>query len=72
MWQQALLFLAGAAVAPALRAALKGSGRPITREVIRFGILAGDKIQQFHNELKEDVEDLTAEARAEIKRGPTD
>lgn len=68
MWQKGLYVLLGIVVTPAVKGIVKGVGRPVTREVIRFGILASDKIQEIAHEVREDFEDLTAEARAEIKR----
>ena len=67
MWQKGLYVLLGVVVAPAAKSVLRGVGRPVTREVIRFGILTSDKIHEIAQEVREDFEDLTAEARAEIK-----
>jgi len=68
MWQKGMYILLGMVVAPAARSVLKGVARPVTREVIRFGILTSDKVHEIAQEVREDFEDLTAEARAEINR----
>lgn len=64
------LFFWGAAsgVALALAAPLLGKqARPAVRGVIKGGILAGRYVQKVSSSLKEDVQDLAAEASADLE-----
>jgi hypothetical protein len=69
------VFFWGAAsgLALAVAAPLLGrQARPVVRGAIKGGILAGRYVQKTASSLKEDVEDITAEAKADldIERNP--
>ena len=59
------LFFFGAASAVAAMAAAPLL-RPVGRSVVKTAIKAGRKARQMGSALKEELEDITAEARAEI------
>lgn len=59
MWEKGIIFLAGVAVGT--------FARPILRETIKGGILVSNYVQQVAVEARESIEDLTAEAVAEIE-----
>jgi gas vesicle protein len=63
MWNVALGFVAGMLVAPGVKKIL----RPIFKEVVKAGMVVGTQIQQVASGVKEDLEDITAEASAEIR-----
>jgi hypothetical protein len=56
-----------AVLAPVAMAALSGVGRPFARAVIKSGILLFEKGRETVAEFGEVVEDLVAEARAELQ-----
>jgi Protein of unknown function (DUF5132) len=56
-----------AILAPVALAALSGVGRPLARAVIKSGILLYEKGRETVAEFGEVVEDLVAEARAELQ-----
>jgi len=63
------MFALGAASVPLLNALVPAIGtalRPVLKEVIKGGIVAGRAIQTVAQEAWQDVEDLTAEAQAEL------
>lgn len=60
------IFLLGAASA----GILKRVGRPIIREVVKGGILLGREAQTFADGVRQDWEDIVAEARAQIDGKP--
>jgi hypothetical protein len=43
-----------------------GHARPALREIVKGGIKAGKYVQKLSSEIKEDVEDLAAEAKADL------
>jgi len=55
-----LAFLLGVALAPVIRPLL----RPLLVEVIRVGIMTADEVRRLSAEVRENVEDATAEAQA--------
>jgi hypothetical protein len=66
------LFLWGAAsgVGFALFAPLfSRQARPAMREIVKGGIKAGRYVTKLSSQIKEDVEDLTAEAKADLDKG---
>jgi hypothetical protein len=69
------IFALGAASVAVLNAAIPIVGsllRPIVKEVIKGGILAGRQIQTLAEEAWQDVEDIAAEAQAELNDQATD
>jgi hypothetical protein len=62
MWQKALLFLGGVVAAPILKPIL----RPVAREAVKGGILLTNYVHQVITEVREEVEDLAAEASHEL------
>jgi hypothetical protein len=67
MWQKSVYVLFGMVVAPAIKPILKGVARPVTREAIKLSLLASDKVHAIAQDVREDIEDLAAEARASIE-----
>ncbi|HEV2126269.1 MAG TPA: DUF5132 domain-containing protein [Chloroflexota bacterium] len=65
------LGVSAALVARALAPAIGRWARPAVRTVIKQGIILSEGAQVRAAELREDLEDLVAEARAET-RSPTD
>jgi uncharacterized membrane protein len=63
MWNVALGFVAGVLLSPKVRRVV----RPALREVVKAGMVVGTQVQQLASEVKEDLEDITAEASAEIR-----
>jgi hypothetical protein len=57
--------IAGALAAPLLLPAL----RPVAKQLIKAGMVAGDKAQVWVAETTEQWQDLVAEARAEVEAG---
>lgn len=70
MWQRGLFLLVGVFVAPIVKPLLKQVARPLTREVIKYGLVVGGQIKEIAQEVKEDLEDLTAEASAGLRAVP--
>ena len=63
------MFVMGAASAAVLKAvapALGNVARPLLREAIKGGILLGRQVQTVVQEAWQEVEDITAEAKAEM------
>ena len=63
------MFVVGAASAAVLKAvapALGNVARPLLREVVKGGILVGRQVQTVVHEAWQEVEDITAEAKAEM------
>ena len=44
--------------------------RPAVREIVKGGIKASRYVQKLGSQIKEDVEDLTAEAKADLETNP--
>lgn len=65
MWNVALGFLAGVLLGPQVRNIL----RPAVKEAVKAGIVVGTQIQHFASGVKEDLEDITAEASSEVHSG---
>jgi hypothetical protein len=57
--------IAGALAAPLILPAL----RPVAKQLIKAGIVVGDKAQVWVAETTEQWQDLVAEARAEVEAG---
>jgi hypothetical protein len=55
-------------VAPAVGTIL----RPVLKETIKGGLIFGRTVQTIAQEAWQDVEDLTAEAQAELDRNPSE
>jgi hypothetical protein len=66
----AIFFMGAASVAvlKAMAPLLGSVGRPLLREAIKGGLLLKREIQTVVEEAWQDVEDITAEAQAEIER----
>jgi hypothetical protein len=65
------IFLLGMISVPLMKVVLPLIGRalrPVLRGIIREGILAQRRLQAVMQEAWQDVEDLTAEAQAELDR----
>ena len=63
------IFVLGAASVPIINTLIPAIGtalRPVLKEVIKGGIVAGRGLQTVTQEAWQDVEDLTAEAQAEL------
>lgn len=58
-------------LAPVAAAALSGVGRPAARAAIKAGLMMWDKGRETAAELGEILEDLVAEAQAEINEPPS-
>lgn len=65
MWRILLGFIVGVTAAPLVRERMK----PFLREVVKKSIIAGVQLQKLTAEAKEDLEDLAAEAAAEVDAG---
>jgi hypothetical protein len=48
---------------------LSQQARPALREIVKGGIKAGRYVTKLSSQIKEDVEDLTAEAKADLDKG---
>jgi hypothetical protein len=59
-----------AVLAPVLLPTLARLGRPVVRAMIKGGMVAYEKGRETAAELGEVVEDLVAEARAEMEQAP--
>jgi Protein of unknown function (DUF5132) len=59
-------FLLGLLVGAFAINALKSVARPVTRGVIKQGILLGRKVQEIQAEMIEDLQDIKAEAESEL------
>jgi Protein of unknown function (DUF5132) len=57
-------FLLGAVAGPLIGTVL----RPLLREVIKGGLLIAREVQKVADEVKEDYEDMKAEASADLNR----
>jgi ABC-type protease/lipase transport system fused ATPase/permease subunit len=67
----AALFVLGAASAIVMKAAAPLIGRtlrPVVRTAVREGILIQRQVQAAAQEVRKDVQDITAEAQAELER----
>jgi hypothetical protein len=79
-WPQILtsrvgMFVWGAATAPVLQAAAPIVGnvvRPFAREAIKAGILLGRAVRTIVDDVREGLEDITAEAQAELEAEQSD
>jgi hypothetical protein len=63
------MFFVGAAAAAVLKAAAPAIGsvaRPLLREAVKGGLLIGRQVQTVVQEAWQEVEDITAEAKAEV------
>jgi hypothetical protein len=63
------MFFVGAATAAVLKAAAPAIGsvaRPLLREAVKGGLLLGRQVQAVVQEAWQEVEDITAEAKAEM------
>jgi hypothetical protein len=58
MWGKLVFFLLGAAGAPLVKSAL--------RETIRGGMILGKQVQKLSGEIREDLEDLNADAAQKV------
>jgi len=61
-----LAFLAGVVLAPVIRPLL----RPLLVELIRVGVMTADEVRRLSSEVRENVEDATAEAQAKRRARP--
>jgi hypothetical protein len=67
---RAAVFALGVVAASALRAygpALGRLLRPVVKETIKGGLVAGRELQTLADEVREELEDVAAEARAEVE-----
>jgi hypothetical protein len=60
MWSELFAFAAGVFLAPAIRPLL----RPVAVEAIKAVMLAADEAKRLSEDVKEDLEDAAAEAKA--------
>jgi len=60
MWSELLAFAAGVFLAPAIRPLL----RPVAVEAIKAVMIAADEAKRLSEDVKEDIEDAAAEAKA--------
>lgn len=60
MWKSLFAFLVGVITAPYVTRALK----PVTRELVKGSLVVGHQLQRITAEVREDLEDLAAEAAA--------
>ena len=63
------IFLLGAATGVALTSATPAVGnivRPLARETIKGGLLLGRKMRALIDDVREGIEDVTAEAQADL------
>jgi Protein of unknown function (DUF5132) len=69
-WKSAATLLIGGAIgvilAPTLAPALAGAARPAAKAAIKAGLLLFDRARLAAAELRESVEDITAEVQAEL------
>lgn len=60
MWSELFAFAAGVFLAPAIRPLL----RPVAVEAIKAVMIAADEAKRLSEDVKEDIEDAAAEAKA--------
>ena len=60
-------FFLGVIVGAVAVNALKSIARPVTRNVIKQGIMLGRKVQEIQAEVIEDLQDMKAEAESELR-----
>src|ERR1041384_8337880 len=65
-----LLFLLGAAAAGVLKVIGGPIARPIVKGTIKGGIKVGRQVQEWAAEVTEDLQDVAAEANAELEDAP--
>jgi hypothetical protein len=64
-----VIFMLGMGATVALK--VTGAGallRPVLKTVVKSGIVLGRQVQQFASEVSEDLQDVAAEANAEIDK----
>jgi hypothetical protein len=61
MWTAILAFFAGVFLAPVIRPLL----RPLFVELVRATMMTADEVRRLSAEMRENIEDAAAEARAE-------
>lgn len=66
MLERGLIFIFGVVVAPVAKPVIGNVARPLAREVIKIGLLTGDAMNQLVQEVREDLQDLKAEAAAHL------
>jgi hypothetical protein len=71
MLETGLVFLLGVVAAPFAKPILTNIGRPLAREVIKVGMATGTTVHRIVQEVREDIEDLTAEASQELHTDET-
>jgi uncharacterized protein DUF5132 len=67
MLERGLVFLLGVFAAPIIKPLFRNVGRPLAREVIKLGFVASEKVHRIAQEVREDLEDLTAEASVGLR-----
>jgi hypothetical protein len=67
MWKRGVYLLGGVVAVGLIKPVLKHVVRPLAVEAVKVGIIAGTAIHRFAQEVREDFEDLTAEASADVK-----
>lgn len=72
MLETGLAFLLGVVAAPFAKPVLTNIGRPLAREVIKVGMATGTTVHRIVQEVREDLEDLTAEATQELRTEGTE
>ena len=62
MWKKVFVFFLGVAMAPYVKQALK----PLSRQAVKGALLLNEELKRTIAEVREDLEDITAEAVAEM------
>jgi hypothetical protein len=68
MWKRGVYLLGGVVAVGFIKPVLKHVVRPLAKEAVKVGIIAGSAVHRFAQEVREDFEDLTAEASADVKQ----
>jgi len=66
VWPRVVAFVLGVAVAPHVSKAIK----PVSREAMKRAVRLGDRLRRTAAEVREDLQDLAAEAAAELESEP--
>ena len=67
MWKRGVYMVGGVVAIGLLKPILRHVVRPLAKEVVKVGLLAGSAVHRFAQEVREDFEDLSAEASADVK-----
>jgi hypothetical protein len=67
MWGRAAFFLLGVTAGPIIRSVV----RVTARELIKTTFVAGREARRFAAQIREEIQDVTAEARAQVPQSPS-